>query len=136
MAFFWCSQSVHHTRSTARFWQKPHRKPSNATRARQNAAPARRLPARRQVRASFEERVSFKERRLGSYFYSQAPIGYPDRAGGHRVLDVHSLDVFLDLLFYSILIEMVKFSGRDRPQLNVTPEKSRAIRRRSQTALN
>ena len=57
-------------------------------------------------------------------------------AGGHRVLDVHSLDVFLDLLFYSILIEMVKFSGRDRPQLNVTPEKSRAIRRRSQTALN
>ena len=57
-------------------------------------------------------------------------------AGGHRVLDVHSLDVFLDLLFYSILIEMVKFSGRDRPQLNVTPEKSRAIRRRGQTALN
>ncbi len=52
------------------------------------------------------------------------------------MLDVHSLDVFLDLLFYSILIEMVKFSGRDRPQLNVTPEKSRAIRRRSQTALN
>ena len=82
------------------------------------------------------DRVSFKEHRLGSYFYSQAPIGYPDRAGGHRVLDVHSLDVFLDLLFYSILIEMVKFSGRDRPQLNVTPEKSRAIRRRSQTALN
>ena len=53
---FWCNQYVHHTRSTARFWQKPHRKPSNATRARQNAAPGRRLPARRQGRAAVEER--------------------------------------------------------------------------------
>ena len=38
---------MHHARSTARFWQKPPRKPSNATRARQNAAPGPRLPARR-----------------------------------------------------------------------------------------
>ena len=55
-AFFCPPQAAHHTRSTARFWQKPHRKPSNATRARQNAAPGRRLPARRQGRAAVEER--------------------------------------------------------------------------------
>ena len=54
--FFGCHQSVHHTRSTARFWQNTTSTPSNATRARQNAAPGRRLPARRQGRAAVEER--------------------------------------------------------------------------------
>ena len=54
--FFWCNQYVHHTRSTARFWQNTTSTPSNATRARQNAAPGRRLPARRQGRAAVEER--------------------------------------------------------------------------------
>ena len=55
-AFFWQPQSPHHTRSTARFWQNTTSTPSNATRARQNAAPGRRLPARRQGRAAVEER--------------------------------------------------------------------------------
>ena len=54
--FFWCNQYVHHTRSTARFWQNTTSTPSNATRARQNAAPGRRFPARRQGRAAVEER--------------------------------------------------------------------------------
>ena len=55
-AFFGIPQAVHHTRSTARFWQNTTSTPSNATRARQNAAPGRRLPARRQGRAAVEER--------------------------------------------------------------------------------
>ena len=55
-AFFGSPLSVHHTRSTARFWQNTTSTPSNATRARQNAAPARRMPARRQGRAAVEER--------------------------------------------------------------------------------
>ena len=56
-AFFWQPQSPHHTRSTARFWQNTTSTPSNATRARQNAAPpGRRMPARRQGRAAVEER--------------------------------------------------------------------------------
>ena len=55
-AFFWQLQSVHHGNSTARFWQNTTSTPSNATRARQNAAPGRRLPARRQGRAAVEER--------------------------------------------------------------------------------
>ena len=55
-AFFWCTHIAHHARSTARFWQNTTSTPSNATRARQNAAPGRRLPARRQGRAAVEER--------------------------------------------------------------------------------
>ena len=55
-AFFGNPLSVHHTRSTARFWQNTTSTPSNATRARQNAAPGRRFPARRQGRAAVEER--------------------------------------------------------------------------------
>ena len=55
-AFFWQHQSVQHGNSTARFWQNTTSTPSNATRARQNAAPGRRLPARRQGRAAVEER--------------------------------------------------------------------------------
>ena len=54
--FFWQLQFVHHGNSTARFWQNTTSTPSNATRARQNAAPGRRLPARRQGRAAVEER--------------------------------------------------------------------------------
>ena len=55
-AFFWQTHTSALTKNARPFWQKPPRKPSNATRARQNAAPARRLPARRQGRAAVEER--------------------------------------------------------------------------------
>ena len=47
---------MHHGNSTARFWQNTTSTPSNATRERQNAAPGRRFPARRQGRAAVEER--------------------------------------------------------------------------------
>ena len=55
-AFFGCHQYSALTKNARAFWQNTTSTPSNATRARQNAAPARRLPARRQGRAAVEER--------------------------------------------------------------------------------
>ena len=64
-AFFWQLQSPHHTTSTARFWQKTLRKPSNATRARQNAAPGRLLPGG--VRDELRSKVGFIDRILNEW---------------------------------------------------------------------
>ena len=55
-AFFWHTHTSALTKNARAFWQNTTSTPSNATRARQNAAPGRRLPARRQGRAAVEER--------------------------------------------------------------------------------
>ena len=54
--FFWNPHIPALTKNARAFWQNTTSTPSNATRARQNAAPGRRLPARRQGRAAVEER--------------------------------------------------------------------------------
>ena len=61
-AFFW--QLNLRTHEPARFWQKTLRKPSNATRARQNAAPGRLLPGG--VRDELRSKVGFIDRILSN----------------------------------------------------------------------
>ena len=54
--FFWKPQSGALTKNAGSLLANTTSTPSNATRARQNAAPGRRMPTRRQGRAAVEER--------------------------------------------------------------------------------